>query len=335
LVQPLSDPSKDSSMASTASPLASALLFDRSHQLFASADLDHVRYEVGRVMKPHALDVVGPQQKLNARLHHVSFGDVSLSRLKYGAHVSIVPDSLDDFFLVQMPICGTAAIASGDQAIESTPRLASVLSPTDPVRMQWSADNDQLMVRISRPRLERALTAQLGYTPELPLRFTLGMPWQDLPAWRCLISFMADCAANGIDKKRHALLATQIEQLVVSTLLSLQPHNFSHARASRCIGVLPRHVRKVEEYLFEHADEPITADQLALIAGVSLRSLFSGFKQFCGVTPMQYLKNLRLDRARAALMENTGESITVAGIALRWGFGHLGESPSETLRRAS
>lgn len=59
------------------------------------------------------------------------------------------------------------------------------------------------------------------------------------------------------------------------------------------------------------------------------------------VSPMQYLKDLRLERASAELL---GGSTHVAGVALRWGFGHLGrfsadyrarfgEYPSETVRR--
>lgn len=324
-------------------PLTSALLNDRTHQLFASSDLEETRTFVGRVMKPHTLGVAGTGQKLNARMQHVPFGEVTLNRLKYGAWTDIVPDRLDDFFLVQMPIAGHAGIACGDEQIESTPSLASVLSPTEPIRMRWSPDNDQLMVRISRRRLERALAAQLGWEPDKPLRFSLGMVLRDAPAWCLLLSYLLECSEQGIDSTNQPILASQIEQLVVATLLCVQPHNFSHARPARRANVLPRHVRKVEEYLQSHAEEPICADQLALLAGVSLRSLYTGFKQFCGVSPMQYLKQLRLDRARAELLENPHIS-TVAGVALRWGFGHLGrfsvdyktrfgESPCESLRR--
>ena len=104
----------------------------------------------------------------------------------------------------------------------------------------------------------------------------------------------------------------------------------------------PRHVRKVQEYLNAHAHEPVRAEDLARVAGVSLRSLYAGFKAFSGVSPMQYLKDLRLERARADLLAGKG---SVGSVALLWGFGHLGrfsadyrarfgESPSESLRRA-
>jgi AraC-like DNA-binding protein len=57
---------------------------------------------------------------------------------------------------------------------------------------------------------------------------------------------------------------------------------------------------------------------------------------------MHYLRDLRMERARAELV--SGECQNVAGVALRWGFAHLGrfsasykarygESPSQSVRR--
>lgn len=323
--------------------LDSACLRGPAHRLFASRDLDETRAMVARVMKPHGLGVAGAAQQLGAHMHHVSLGEVSVSRLKYGAAVCIEPDRLEDFFLVQMPLAGHAEIHSGNHSLQSTPDLASVLSPSDPIRMRWSADSDQLMVRIPRRRLERCAAAQLGRELNAPLRFELGMRWQQQPAWTCLLGYLLQCAEQGVTPGTHRLLAAQIDQLVASTLLCVQPHSLSHARPARCGPVLPRHVRQVEDYLQTHADQPISADQLAALAGVSLRSLYAGFQQFCGTSPMQYLKQIRLDRARADLQGNSALT-TVAGIALSWGFDHLGrfsvdyrkrfgESPSETLRR--
>jgi AraC-like DNA-binding protein len=298
---------------------------------------------VGRVMKPHRLTIATPAQRLDSRMHHLSFGEVSLSRLKYGAEVEIGPGPLEDFYLVQMPLAGHALIESGHERVDSGTEVASVLSPAEPTTMRWSADNDQLMVRISRPLMDRALLAQLGRPAGDPLKFQLGFRWRECAAWRCLMSYLLDCSAQDIDFVHNKLITAHIEQLVVSTLLTMQAHNYSSAQPVRRTAILPRHVRRVEEYLQAHAHEPVCADQLAQLAGVSLRSLYAGFKDFCGVSPMQYLKDLRLDRARTDLL-NLPDVPSVASVALRWGFAHLGrfsadykerfgESPSETLRR--
>ncbi|MBN9426587.1 MAG: AraC family transcriptional regulator [Burkholderiales bacterium] len=280
---------------------------------------------VGRVMKPHRLDVSGRGQRLAARMHHVPLGDVSLSRLHYGAEVDIVPGPLEDFFLVQMPLAGRAQIECGAQCIDSGPQLASVLSAADATTMRWGADNDSLMVRISRALIERTLAVQLGRTLDKPLCFELGFRWRDNAAWINLLQFLLEGAAQTPDLARYPLITSHLEQLIAATLLSVQPHNYSQAAPARCGNVLPRHVRKVQEYLQAHAHEPIHAEQLAQVAGVS---------------PMQFLKNLRLERARAELQAGAS---SVAAVALRWGFVHLGrfsaeyrarfgESPSDTRR---
>jgi AraC-like DNA-binding protein len=334
-----------SSMPHATAALVGGPVLADAYRLFASDDLEETRSQVGRVMKPHKLRVAGAAQRIGARMHHVGFGDTSLSRLRYGAAVSIEPDRLDDFFLVQMPLAGSAAISVGAEQVASTPRLASVLSPSRPIRMRWDADCDQLMVRVPRGAMERAAAAQLGHELDEPLHFAPALAWRDEPTWWCLMNYLLDCAAQGIDFRRHHLLAAQVDQLVIGTLLGAQPHNHLHRAPARAVQVLPRHVKRVDDYLHAHADEAISPDQLAQLAGVSLRSLYAGFQQFCGVSPMQQLKRIRLDRARADLL-GAAPLETVAGVALRWGFGHLGrfsadyrerfgEGPAQTLRRRS
>lgn len=310
-------------------------------RLFNSSDLEETRAMVGRVMKPHRLGIVGRGQRLAARMHHVALGEVSLSRLHYGADVDIQPESLDDFFLVQMPLKGWAHVECGEQVVESGPEVASVLNPSEVTTMRWRADSDQLMVRVSRALLERTLAVQLGRPLHDCIRFDLGFRWRDSELWTNLITYILECASQVHELHRHRLVVTHMEQLVAATLLSVHAHNHDNATPARCGPVLPRHVRKVQEYLDAHAHEPIRAEQLAQIVGVSLRSLYAGFKEFCGVSPMQYLKDLRLERARTDLL--AGDT-SVGGVALRWGFGHLGrfsadyrerfgENPSKSLHR--
>ncbi|MEO8806951.1 MAG: AraC family transcriptional regulator [Burkholderiaceae bacterium] len=314
-----------------------------NRQLFASHDLEETRAMVGRVMKQHQLGVAGNAKRLDARMHHLALGDITLSRLRYGADVNIRPGPLEDFFLVQMPLVGHARIENGSQSVDSCPDLASVLSPDDATVMRWGADSDQVMIRIERSLLERSLAAQLGRPMTEPLKFQLGFRWRECVPWRCLMSYLLDCSTQDQDLAQHKLIAAQMQQMVVTTLLSMHAHNYTDAPPPRRSAILPRHVRRVQEYLQAHAHEPVCADELAQLAGVSLRSLYAGFKDFCGVSPMQYLKDLRLDRARADLL-SAGDVCNVAGVAMRWGFTHLGrfssdyrtrfgENPRQSLRR--
>ncbi|WP_443114513.1 AraC family transcriptional regulator [Herbaspirillum seropedicae] len=317
------------------------LLNGSNKLLFASSDLDEVRSMVGRVMKPHRLDLAGHGERLDARMHYTSLGDLSVSRLRYGSAVQIEPGALESFFLVQMPLYGTASIESGAQRIDSSAELASVLSPQEATRMTWMAGTDQLMLRLSRSLVERTLVGYLGHPLHEPLRFELGFRWRDCAPWQCMLSYLIDCTLQHPDLAMHKIVVSQIEQLAASILVTSHRHNHCEDAPARRSTILPRHVRRAQDFIEAHAHEPVTAEQLAQAAGVSVRSLYAGFKDFLGVSPMQYLRDLRMERARTELM--SGDSQHVAGVALRWGFAHMGrfsneykqrygESPSKTLR---
>ena len=105
----------------------------------------------------------------------------------------------------------------------------------------------------------------------------------------------------------------------------------------------PRHVVRAYDYMVANADQPITLEDLARIAGVSQRTLFNGFKQFKGVAPMSCLRSIRMQRVRRELLE-AAPGANVAEIAQKFGFLHLGrfakayheiydERPSDTLRK--
>ena len=103
----------------------------------------------------------------------------------------------------------------------------------------------------------------------------------------------------------------------------------------------------MEEYIRAHLQEPLTIERLAEFGNVSPSTLFEAFKHCHGVTPMAFVRQLRLERVRIDLLNPEGINgpgrSSVTDIALRWGFGHLGrfameykraigESPSESLR---
>ena len=244
-------------------------------------------------------------------------------------------------WMVQMPLYGMARIESGAQHIDSSAELASVLSPQEATRTTWMAGTDQLMLRLSRSLVERTLVGYLGHPLNEPLRFELGFRWRECAPWQCMLSYLIDCTLQHHDLAMHKIVVSQIEQLAASILVTSHRHNHCEDAPARRSTILPRHVRRAQDFLEAHAHEPVTAEQLAQAAGVSVRSLYAGFKDFLGVSPMQYLRDLRMERARAELM--SGDSNHVAGVALRWGFAHMGrfsneykqrygESPSKTLR---
>lgn len=319
----------------------------RAVRLFHSHDLDETRSTVGRVFKPHDLGVLGRRQKLDAFMDHLPLGKASVNRLCYGADVSIEPDCLDDFLLVQMPLSGSASIRCGDQKITSSPSKASVLTPSLPLHMRWGGECDQLIVRLERSALESACSAQLGHALPAPIEFELGMDLNSThgAAWKALVQFLASSAFTS-GAADHELIGRQIEHLLVTTLLTQHPHNYSQDLSRTPETPANHYVRRAEDYIVAHFAEPLTLDCIARHAAISTRSLQKGFQRHKGMSPMDFLKRVRLNHVHQQLVQarNNGEPLRITQAALNAGFSHLGhftqayrlqfgESPSQTLKR--
>jgi AraC-like DNA-binding protein len=102
-------------------------------------------------------------------------------------------------------------------------------------------------------------------------------------------------------------------------------------------------VRRAQEYLRAHADEPVYVLDLCAATGVSERTLRSAFLAQCGMGPIRYLKLRRLHQVRQALRASSSAATSVKAVGLANGFWDLGrfaieyhrlfgESPSATLR---
>jgi AraC-like DNA-binding protein len=103
----------------------------------------------------------------------------------------------------------------------------------------------------------------------------------------------------------------------------------------------PRIVKRVLDEMHDEPAQPWTASDMAEVAGVSIRRLQEGFRDYVGASPRECLTGIRLARVRADLRGADG--LTVADVAMRWGLMHTGrfaaayrrtygESPSETVR---
>lgn len=79
----------------------------------------------------------------------------------------------------------------------------------------------------------------------------------------------------------------------------------------------PHFLKVADRYAREHLGEKFSIQRLALHCGVGTRTLEKAFASYRGVTPVAHIRNLRLDRAHAALVE---ENTTVRDVALRFGF---------------
>ncbi len=103
-----------------------------------------------------------------------------------------------------------------------------------------------------------------------------------------------------------------------------------------------RIVDSAQAYVLAHCDDAVRMADLCAHLDISARLLHYCFREVVNASPAQYLRALRLDRARLELLAGRGGGILVQDVAARWGFWHLsgfgadykrmfGELPSQTL----
>jgi len=101
-------------------------------------------------------------------------------------------------------------------------------------------------------------------------------------------------------------------------------------------------VQRAEKYVLAQPAVSFHVTDLCMAIGASERALEYAFKEILKMSPMAFLRRVRLHRVHQALRANTRGTTTVSAEALKWGFWHFGdfskdykncfgESPSDTL----
>lgn len=314
---------------------------------FSSHDADETRLKVARVFCPHELRPVSSHTPFASRHNVVKLGETALNYLTYGTEVDILPGCLESFYLVQIPLEGTARIRCGTQDVHSSPATATILNPHELTRMRWQHDNRQLMLWIPRHSLERRLEEHLGEPLKAPLTFDVALSQREgmTRSWcRMLIDLAENIDQCGADWLRYRPTVAGLEDCLIRGLLQLHRHNYSERLHQPQNTALPRHVQRAIDYIEAHFEDAISVGDMARAACVSVRALEEGFRRHCDSTPLVYLREVRLDRVRKALAGAAPGSNKVAVLAHRHGFPHLGrfsayykarfgETPSQTASR--
>jgi AraC-like DNA-binding protein len=201
-------------------------------------------------------------------------------------------------------------------------------------------------------RLDEVATAGLAAgvldVEEPTVRFGLSRPVSpaQLRYWRAVLD-QVTAVLDVAEIAASPLARSEAFRVLASATLHTFPHSALEAVTAGRTGpgtVEPAVLRRAVEFIEAHAGEPIGLAQIAAAARVGGRGLQLAFRRYRGTTPLEFVRAVRMERARADLLAaDAGSGDTVASIATRWGFIHHGHfaidyrrrfgcSPSTTLR---
>jgi AraC family transcriptional regulator len=116
---------------------------------------------------------------------------------------------------------------------------------------------------------------------------------------------------------RGAMIDALGHQLIVQLLRShLTVRRSSSIELSRA-GPVDRRLRRAIEFMHDNYSRELSVDEIAAAAYLSEYHFAHLFKRITGLTPHTYLANLRLERARALLLET---ALPISEIAATVGY---------------
>ena len=247
------------------------------------------------------------------------------------------------------------AFAAG-AAVESGKTLVATVSRPDTQARWFGGELDGDTLAVSRTEIDVRTNGPSSFFAVTIDEAMLEKQYPRSPDAAALLSNLATggIARNrpGVRRLRAGLAAVfsgeLVSQLGVSgsaiPLLAdaLDRFDFRAVERSKCLNRRFSAVRRCELYMREHIDSTVTLLDLSEASGMRSRSLINAFEAVTGLSPMDYLKRLRLNGVHRALSRARRAQTRVIDIATAWGFWHMGhfatdyramfgESPSRTL----
>ena len=296
------------------------------------------------------IDVFGARYfdlRQDDRAFHVVWNFVRLKHvgLGYSYYNSAVSTGVGAAGVVRQmfSLAGSSRTAFGSRHFTSDRNRSTLIPAGAEARVDRGAGNGELRLRLDAAALQNKLGAIIGAPVPDDLEFAAPAEGPEMQRLQRTLLFLAD-QLDGAEAKIPSQVLAEYEQLVMVSFLSANRHNYSHLldRAPRAPG--PWQVRLVEEYIEANWRAPLDIETLAAVTGGSTRSIFKAFKEARGVSPMAFVKRVRLENARREL-QRLDENASVIDVASQCGFlnpGHFardyriafGELPSETMRRS-
>jgi AraC-like DNA-binding protein len=314
------------------------------HRLVASNDWDEVQHWCQQVYMPYRAAPVGASLQPDSILDAVRIGHFTLSRFSYGIPVHLTEFSAQaGTGMVLTTLRGAIRHWSSGSEYSDTGVGEAFLVDNSRAPYWLDADPDHLQVN---------LTFEHDAMAELHERW-FGRPADERmwghafrfggsqSSWIQLLSYVCRSITEIPDAVERGPLGRHLEEMIGLHLLTLWRQQLECPTEPTVHHMAPRHVLRAEQHIRDHAQEAPTLSELARSSGVSVRTLSAAFREYRHCTPMQALREARLQGVRAELLIAL-PGTRVRDVAAAWGYANFGlfaasyrrrfgESPSETL----
>lgn len=319
------------------------------NQVWRSKRLDELEHALNTQISPQRFVNASAGDHADGMLAFRGQGHFGIFQLRIGRDIDVLldADEADDRTAFIMAASGAGEVLFNKKEFShSTDR--AVIFPSGPERRVKFAQGTEIKVFMTdRVKIAECCAKLLGHDVAGFVSFDVSADLESAAgrSWLRLLSYAEAELADPHSFIRHSPVAwRQFEQQLLTGFLLSHQHDYSQALLAPQAAAVPFYVKRAEAYIEAHFAEPLSLAEIAAQAGVSARSLQSGFQNFRNITPMGFLRAVRLQRAHEALLTADPAVVTVTQVALACGFAHLGEfgttyrrvfgmTPSQTLHK--
>jgi len=243
-----------------------------------------------------------------AQVGGVHIGAFSIAAIAFGAAATVESIGSGDHTVMLLCLRGSGEMRVNGVVIPVRSNHGILVRPVGELKAQFSHDCTRLVVKMESKVTESFLRSDATCfelsNPGL-------QPWleyiQSILSSPALIDAIAK--DRRVSERVEALMATLLQRTCLPAICD-DPVDLA----------VSRDLRRAEAYIRANVANDIDLADIARAAGVSERTLQASFMRHRKVSPMNHLRNLRLDLARERILSGA----TVATAAFDSGFGHQG-----------
>ncbi|WP_169708809.1 helix-turn-helix domain-containing protein [Trinickia terrae] len=243
-----------------------------------------------------------------ARVSGIHLGAFSIAIVALGTATSIEASGQGDYAVMIACLEGSGEVTDNGRVLPLRTNQGYLACPRRVMRARFSRDCVRIVILMESSLLGRHLIRDGVF-------FDIANP--ALGPWFEYVQFLLSSQASieaiakhhGVREHTEALMVALFESAVLPAIQDSQRR-----------PDVSREIRRAEIFIRANLSRDLSLEEVAEAAGVSVRTLQASFKRDHDVSPMRYLRDLRLDVAREQILAGA----TVAEAAFDCGIPHPG-----------
>ena len=241
-------------------------------------------------------------------------------------------EGLRDLSILEHQEGESLQLSYGRDSVNLRPNDCFLLIPHRPLTAAWRSIG-VAVTTLSFEDLQRDAVGRIDHA-KLDIDFTRPITPAAGRHWSQTIRYVRNAISNSPMLASAPLARRELGWLVNSAALACFPNSTLDAGSIVYSGDTPQPLRRALAFIDEHAGDPITLDEIAAAARLSPRGVQAAFRRHLDTTPLAYLRGVRMERAHRDLQgAEPGDGVSVATLAAKWGFTHLGRFAVDYRRR--